>query len=111
MHNHRESHNIPTTQYKFSKVQNVRKATANFRQTRPVNKISDLVKEEGLFTTKCRYSDKHIRKVVSVMDDNRISQKAYQELKNVCGGHMPDIKSNKGSEVSHVHPTATILSH
>ena len=93
MNRHRQIHKVPNRRYNLSTVTNVR--TANLRQTRPVNKISEFVTDEGLFTSKCKYSDKHIRKVVSVLDENRISQKAYQQLKNVCKGHMPTLNQIK----------------
>ena len=72
MEKHRDSHKLKRNRYKFSKIKNVRTTSENVRNATPVRKISTFVTDEGLFTTKCKYSDQHVRKIVSVMDDNRI---------------------------------------
>ena len=74
----------------------------------PVKRLSHFQCKAGIFNDKCKYSESHIRKVVSVMDDNRISQEAYQSLRNVCMGHMPslnDIKKEKKEMSVHLPVT------
>ena len=92
---HRQTFGIRPKKYNFLKekiLTNPRSANVFHR---PVKRLSEFSVKEGIFNSKCQYSSTHIRKVVSVIDENRISQEAYQSLRNVCMGHMPSLNSIK----------------
>ena len=58
-------------------------------------KLSYMKETSSMLTDSSKYSDHHVRKVICAMDENRISQRAYQNMKNACSGHMPGLNQIK----------------
>ena len=95
MDQHRNSLGITNQKYKFIRDRFLGRRRKLRNWCRPARKLSHLNAKEGIFNEKCQYSRTHIRRVLTVMDDNRISQDAYQSLRTVCSGHMPSLNSIK----------------
>ena len=91
----RKNWGIKESKYNFSKIKTIQKPKCKLHDLKRVKRLGNLKSNDGIFTDNCRYSSNHIRKVISVMDESRISQTAYQKLKNVCQGHMPSLSDIK----------------
>ena len=88
---HRAKNGIPSTKYSFKSPNK----GLILNRTKPVKRLSSLKSHGGIFSKPCKYSNNHVRKVICAMDDNRISQRAYQNIKNACNGHMPGLNQIK----------------
>ena len=95
MQENRSTLGISENRYHLSNVANEHMSRRDIRCARPKSKISDFKTSNGLFGNQCKYSASHIRSIVSVLDEHRISHKAYQHLKNACQGHMPSLNEIK----------------
>ena len=95
MNTHRKDVGVRNSKYnlKTSRVHSFPDRRIYFR--RPIKRLSKFKRKEGIFNAKCKLSDSHIRRVVSVLDENRISHEAYQCIRNVCMGHMPSLNQIK----------------
>ena len=95
MTDHRQKLGVRRNKYKFSSVKFHVQPHNRHVFRRPIKRLSLLRRKEGVFNANGKYSDSHVRKVVTVLDDNRISQDAYQCLRSVCMGHMPSLNQIK----------------
>ena len=71
MNAHRKCNGLNFNKYRFTSISNHHLAT-NRKVHKPIKRLSKFRVKEGIFNSKMKYSDTHIGKVVTVMDDNRI---------------------------------------